>query len=147
MICSMNLSIRSQSSTIPWRIGHWERGEKTASTSNTRPHENNPTSAGLPFRVYLCRIWWFVDGLVSDVKVQIVDSFHHPALRLVSNLGGLFDSNTWRSTTWTKLNTHLIQMRQRSRVCPHQKNPHNLSVPLIWYNQQERVYVIGLKLN
>lgn len=45
---------------------------------------------------YLCRIRWFVDGLVPDEEVQVIDTPHHPALGLVSHLRRFFDCDTCR---------------------------------------------------
>lgn len=46
---------------------------------------------------YLCSIRRLLNGFISNEKVQIVDSSHHPALGLIAHLGGLFDCNTWRT--------------------------------------------------
>lgn len=44
---------------------------------------------------YLRCIVGFVDGFVSNVEVQVVDSSYEPPLGLFSNTGRLLDGDTW----------------------------------------------------
>lgn len=80
------------------------------------------------FPVYLCCIWWFVDGFVPDEEVQVIDAPHHPALGLVSDLGGFFDGDTWRSSwkwkqtlTRCDMSTDVILRQHRKRITFHNK--------------------------
>lgn len=42
---------------------------------------------------HLGRVGGLVNGLVSDEKVEVIHTFHHPSLGLVSHLRRLFDGN------------------------------------------------------